>query len=390
MRTTDDEERPRPETFLDLIRREGRGNLKIFLGFAPGVGKTYRMLQEAHELKRKGVDVAIGVVDTHGRKDTELLLAGLEQVPLREVSYKGMTLKDMDMDAITKRHPELILVDELAHTNAPGGHHEKRWQDVEELLDKGINAMSTMNVQHVESLNDNVANVTGVRVIETVPDKILTLADEIVDVDLPVNELLTRLEEGKVYPLEKLATALHNFFQVRKLTALREFSLREVAKSVWSKSVRREATSEKGSSAEAPKERVLVAMSANPKNSKALIRKGARLAGDLNTDWVVVHVESPMSNEENRPIWETQQMIDCMELARSLGAEVVKLEGSSVADAILDYARQNRIGKIVMGRVWIPLLQRLFRESVFEHILREAGPIDVYVVNFDVREHHHR
>lgn len=376
--------RPRPESFLDLIRREGRGNLKIFLGFAPGVGKTYRMLQEAHQLKQKGVDVVIGIVDTHDRNETEELLEGLAQIPPRKINYKGHELFDMDMDAVLVRLPELVLIDELAHTNAPGGHNAKRWQDVEECLAMGINVMTTMNVQHIDSLNDDIARTTKVRVTETVPDRFLdTLADEIVDVDLPVDELLTRLEEGKIYPRERITTALHNFFQLRKLTALRELSLREVAKSVGAKAAKREATLSEESRGEVPKERVLVAVSSNSKNACLLIRKGARLAGELNTDWDVVSVETSRDNETTRTIEESQRLNDSMDLARSLGAKAVRLKGEIVPHTILDYARENRIGKIVVGKTWNPWFKRLFKDDIMDHILRESGSIDVYVVTFE-------
>ena len=384
MREVKEEKRPRPESFLDLIRQDGKGNLKIFLGFAPGVGKTYRMLQEAQQLKKKGVDVVVGVVDTHGRQDTEKLLEGLEQIPQRKVNYKGHELLDMDMDAVLMRLPELVIIDELAHTNAPGGHNEKRWQDVEECLAMGINAMTTMNVQHIESLNDDIARTTKVRVTETVPDRFLSeLADEIVDVDLPVDELLGRLEEGKIYPIDSVATALRNFFQSHKLTALREFSLREVAKSVGAKGAKRESTLSKESRGEVPKERVLVAMSPNSTNAGALIRKGGRLAGELNTDWDVIYVESPKNNEKTRTIQETQRLHDNMDLARSLGAKTVRIEGQVIAHEILEYARENRIGKIVIGKTYHPWYKRFLRDDIMDHILRESGPIDVYVVSFE-------
>jgi two-component system sensor histidine kinase KdpD len=384
MREVKEEKRPRPESFLELIRQEGKGNLKIFLGFAPGVGKTYRMLQEAHQLKQKGVDVVVGVVDTHGRIDTEKLLEGLEQIPQRKVNYKGHELLDMDMDAVLMRLPELVIIDELAHTNAPGGHNGKRWQDVEECLAMGINAMTTMNVQHIESLNDDIARTTKVRVTETVPDRFLSeLADEIVDVDLPVDELLGRLEEGKIYPKDSVATALRNFFQSHKLTALREFSLREVAKSVGAKGAKKESTLSKESRGEVPKERVLVAMSPNSTNAGVLIRKGGRLAGELNTDWDVIYVESPKNNERTRTIQETQRLHDNMDLARSLGAKTVKIEGQVIAHEILEYARENRIGKIVIGKTYHPWYKRFFRDDIMDHILRESGPIDVYVVSFE-------
>jgi two-component system sensor histidine kinase KdpD len=384
MREIKKDTRPRPESFIDLIRQEGRGNLKIFLGFAPGVGKTYRMLQEAHQLKQKGVDVVIGIVDAHGRKETEKLQEGLEQIPPRKINYKGHDLLDMDMDAVLIRIPELVLIDELAHTNAPGGHNAKRWQDVEECLVMGINVMTTMNVQHIDSLNDDIARTTKVRVSETVPDRFLSeLADEIVDVDLPVDELLGRLEEGKIYPIDSIATALRNFFQSRKLTALRELSLREVAKSVGAKAAKREATLCEESRGEVPKERVLVAMSSNSKNACSLIRKGARLAGELNTDWDVVTVESSKDNERTRTIEESQRLNDNMDLARSLGAKAVRLKGDFVAHTILEYARENRIGKIVVGKTWHPWYSRIFKDDIMDHILRESGAIDVYVVSFE-------
>jgi two-component system sensor histidine kinase KdpD len=368
-------------TFLDLIKTKGRGNLKVFLGFAAGVGKTYRMLQEAHALKTKGVDVVIGVVDTHGRKDTERLIEGLEQIPPRIVDYKGMKLEDLDMDAVLVRFPELVLIDELAHTNAPRGHNKKRWQDVEELLSMGINVMATMNVQHIASLNDDIARVTKIRVLETVPDKfITTLADEIVDVDLPVNELLDRLEEGKIYPKESVANALRNFFQSKKLTSLRELSLREAAKSVGAKAANKRSASAEG---DFPRERILVAMTPGAVNASALLRKGARLAGELNTDWDAVSVISPDHPEETWTMDEMQVFNNNKDLAVHLGARLVILRGKEVAHMILDYARKNRIGKIVIGSPWQPWYRRWFQENTMEHILSEAGPIDVYIVSFE-------
>jgi two-component system sensor histidine kinase KdpD len=390
MREIKEDTRPRPESFLDLIKQEGRGNLKIFLGFAPGVGKTYRMLQEAQQLKQKGVDVVVGIVDTHGRNETEELLEGLEQIPPRKINYKGHDLFDMDMDAVLVRLPELIIIDELAHTNAPGGHNVKRWQDVEECLAMGINVMTTMNVQHIEALNDDIARTTKVRVTETVPDRFLSeLADEIVDIDLPVDELLGRLKEGKIYPIETIATALRNFFQSHVLTALREFSLREVAKSVGDRAAKKESLLSEESRRELPKERVLVTISPNSKNAGKLIRKGARLAGELNIDWDVIYVETPKNNEKTRTIQETQRLHDNLDLARSLGAKTVKIEGQVVAHEILSYVRGNRIGKIVIGKKHYPWYIQLFREDIMNHILRESGDIDVYVVSFQKPKRSH-
>ena len=391
MQEDDKEKRPSPESFLELIKTEGRGNLKVFLGFAPGVGKTYRMLQEAHALQKKDVAVVIGIIDAHGRKDTAALMEGLEILPPRVVDYKGMRLEDRDMDAALVRFPELLLVDELPHTNAPGGHNAKRWQDVEELLAMGINVMTTMNVQHIESLNDDIARITDVRVTETVPDKfLLTLADEIVDVDLPVDELLERLEEGKVYPKERVAEAISNFFRSHNLTALREVSLREVAKSVGARSARKAATTSQGSRDKGARERIMVAMGPYTTNARTLLRKGSRLAGELNTDWDVVTVMTPRDDERNKTIQEIQMFNDNKDLARSLGGEMVVLNGANVAHMLLDYARNNRIGRIVIGRTWRPMIERVFRESIMEHIMSEAGPIDIYVVNFDEHKISHR
>ncbi len=357
----------------------------MFLGFAAGVGKTYRMLHEAQELKAKGVDVVVGVVDTHGRTDTERLLEGLEQVPPRIVEYKGMKLSELDMDAVLVRFPELVLIDELAHTNAPHGHNKKRWQDVEELLTMGINVMATLNVQHIESLNDDIARLTKIRVLETVPDKFITsLADEIVDVDLPVNELLDRLEEGKIYPKDSIANALRNFFQSGKLTSLRELTLREAAKNVGAKAAKERAGAQEGA---VPRERILVAMTPGAVNASTLLRKGARLAGELNTDWDVVSVISPDHPEDSWTMSELQAFDNNKDLAVHLGARLVILRGDEVAHLILEYARQNRIGKIVIGSPWLPWYRRWFQVNIMEHIMREAGPIDVYIVSFSKPKH---
>ena len=367
-----------PRAFLDLANRETRGRLKIYLGLAPGVGKTYRMLHEARDAQASGLDVLIGVLETHGRAETERAADGLPRLPRVESEHKGVKLQELDVDGAIRRKPALLLVDELAHTNAPGSRNEKRWQDVRAILEAGIHVNATLNVQHVESLNDIVHEMTGVRVQETVPDRVLLSADEIVNVDLPVGDLVARLREGKVYPQDRVATALQNFFQPSKLAALRELALRETAKGVGAQAEKRDL--ERASPK--PRERIMVCMSTNPPNSRRLLRKGARLAGQLNTDWVVVYVETPRDNVEKRAVHATQHLQDNLDLARGLGAQVERLEGEDVAAAILDYARAHRVGQIVIGQTRRPALQRLLRGDVVKRILEGAGSIDVHIVSF--------
>src|SRR5262245_52998971 len=280
--------RPSPERFLSLIQRQQRGRLKIYLGFAAGVGKTYEMLQEAHRLKRQGVDVVVGVVETHGRAETAALVEGLERVPRRKIEYKGVVLEEMDLDAILARRPTVCLVDELAHTNAPGSRNAKRYQDVEELLRAGVNVIATLNVQHLESLYDLVERATGVKVKERLPDYVLTMADQIVNVDLSAEDLRERLLAGKIYPHERIHRALENFFTPENLSRLRELTLEEIAHRLDLR--RQEQASGPNQSGS---ERVMVCLSSRSPNPEALLRKGARLADRLNAPWYAVYIQTP-------------------------------------------------------------------------------------------------
>ncbi len=375
--------RPRPEDFLELVERAKRGRLKLYLGFAAGVGKTYRMLEEAHALKKRGVDVVVGYVETHGRKETADLVEGLEAVPRHQMAYRGVTVEEMDLDGILARKPAVTLVDEIPHTNVPGSRNKKRYQDVLALLDAGINVIGAMNIQHLESLNTLVQRVTGVVVRETVPDSFLKHADQIVNVDLSIEDLLERLQSGKVYAPEKVVGALENFFKEQNLATLRELTLREIAESLERGAgadghVRRKDSisplaSERG--------RVMVCMSSYPPHAAALLRRGSRTAGRLNTDWFVVYVETP-KEAPNRIDSEAQRhLLANIELARELGAEVVRIKGADPVHAILDFARSHGVGQIIIGRSHQPWWRQVLGRSVPLRLVREGRGLDLHIVS---------
>ncbi|HME70676.1 MAG TPA: histidine kinase, partial [Myxococcota bacterium] len=343
--------RPRAEDFLELVERLRRGRLKLYIGFAAGVGKTYRMLEEAHALGKRGVDVVVGFVETHGRADTAALVHGLEVVPRRVLAYRGMNVEEMDLDAIVARRPEIAIVDEIAHTNIPGSRHAKRYEDVDALLDAGINVIGAVNIQHLESLNDLVKEATGVEIRETVPDTFLEQADQVVNLDLAVEDLLERLRAGKIYAPEKATRALENFFQKDKLTTLRELALREVAESLGRAALANgreeageETTPRQGS------ERVMVCISSRSPRAATLLRRGSRLAGRLNTDWYVVYVEAP-DEAPDRIDSSTQRVLHAnIQKATELGAEVVQLRGDDVVTTLLDFARSHAVAHVLIGR----------------------------------------
>ncbi|HJU28192.1 MAG TPA: sensor histidine kinase KdpD, partial [Candidatus Binataceae bacterium] len=288
-----DPDRRDPEAFLDLLPQAKKGALKVYLGGAAGVGKTYRMLEEAHRLRANGHDVVLGLIETHQRAETAERIGDLEQIRPREISYRGVILKEMDVDAIVARKPEFAIVDELAHTNAPGSRHNKRHQDVEELIGKGINVITAFNIQHLESLNQMVRRMTGVEVKETVPDTFLARADQVVTVDISVEELRQRLREGKIYPADRVEQALRNFFRPGNLAALRELALREVARGQSRNRAEMESLKREHGRRTAVGERLMVCLSSNPEGSQELLRKAARGADRLNADWYAVHVETP-------------------------------------------------------------------------------------------------
>jgi two-component system sensor histidine kinase KdpD len=373
------ESRPEPEALLAEAAKEGRGRLKIFLGAAPGVGKTYAMLEAAQRRRADGLDVVVGVVETHGRAETERLVAGLEIVPRAQIPYGGRLLAEMDLDGIISRRPRLVLVDELAHTNVPGSRHAKRWQDVEELLAGGIDVYSTLNIQHLESLNDVVARISRVKVRETVPDKVLELADDIELIDLPPDELIERLREGKVYIQEQVARAIQNFFSKGNLTALRELAMRVAADRVDAQM----AAHMKSHAIPGPwpaQDRVLVCVNEAPV-SKALVRAAKRMAERSRTDWIAASVVTPQS--EHLSDTEKDAIADTLRLAESLGADISTINAEShIADEILAFARSRNVSRIVIGR---PRPRRftawLFRETVAEEIIRKAEDFEVTIVS---------
>lgn len=370
--------RPRAEDFLELVQRARRGGLKLYIGFAAGVGKTYRMLEEAHSLKQRGVDVVLGFVETHGRADTEAKVAGLEVVPRRKVEYRGVVIEEMDLDAILARRPAIVVVDEIPHTNAPGSKNKKRYQDVQDLLAAGINVIGALNIQHLESLNDLVAKAAGTAIHETVPDRFVKEAVQVVNLDLAIEDLVERLKSGKIYAPEKVAWALDHFFQETNLQTLRELALREVAESVERQSESKARTaSDKGRAVHA---RVLVCMSSYPPHAEALLRKGSRMAGRLSGDWFVVYVETPSEAPERIDSEAQRHLLRNIELARELGAEVVRLRAKDPVPALIDFARSHDVGHLVIGRSHRPWWRQILGRSVPLRLLREAREFDVHIV----------
>ena len=380
-------DRPNPDELLRRVvaeeAREKRGKLTVFFGAALGVGKTYTMLEVARaEMEREKRDVVLGIVETHGRYETGAQLLGLELLPRRKLHYKGVDIEEFDLDAALKRHPQVLLVDELAHTNAEGSRHPKRWQDVEELLDAGIDVFTTMNVQHVESLNDVVAKVTGVRVRETVPDSVLADAHEIKLVDLPPDDLLERLRDGKVYVPAQAQRAIENFFKKGNLIALRELALRLTAERVDAQM--REYRQAQGiEQTWAVTEQLLVAVSPSP-HSARLIRAARRMAASLHARWYAVYVERPSARQLPKPM--EAQLAQNLRLAEQLGAEVVTLSGNSPTDEILRFAHERNITKLIVGKPVPSGFRDRFRASLVDEIVRQSQDIDVYVTAGDAAE----
>jgi two-component system sensor histidine kinase KdpD len=365
--------------FLTLVKQRERGRLKVYIGSSAGTGKTYRMLNEAHDLKRRGVDVVVGVVETHGRAETAAQIRDLEIVPRRKIEYRSVTLEEMDLDAIIRRRPQVALVDELAHTNVPLSKNGKRWQDVRDLLDEGINVITTVNVQHLESLNDVIQQNLGVTVRETVPDWLVASADQVINLDISAEDLQERLREGKIYPPEKVQAALANFFTAENLTTLRELALREVASTVDRARegiVRRE----EGRAPAKAVDRMLVAMSSDPMRTAALLRRASRIAGRLNSDWYCVYVQTPHEQPDRIDSTVQRKLVDNIQLAQSLGAEVVKLEGADVAREIIRFAREKGISLVVLGQSRQSFWKRLRHGSVTERITQEGEGLDVMIV----------
>jgi two-component system sensor histidine kinase KdpD len=375
------EQRPDPDELLKQAQAEEhaakRGKLKIFLGYVAGVGKTYAMLEAAHQRKAQGIDVVVGYVETHKRAETEELTEDLDVLPRKQVEYRGVSLPEMDVDEVIKRRPAIVLVDEFAHTNAPGSRHPKRYMDVEEILDAGIDVYTTLNIQHLESLNDIVAQVTGVIVRETVPDRVLDGASEIEVIDLPPDELMTRLKEGKVYIPEQASRAIDKFFRKGNLTALREMSLRRAAERVDDQ-MRSYMQTRAISGPWAAGERLVVCISPSPLAEK-LIRTTRRLADELNAEWYAIYVEIA-SKPENDPA-NRERIGRTLQLAEELGAKSLTIAGRSIHDAVLDFAHKNNITKVVVGKPLKPRWQEIWSGSIVDQLIYASGDIDVYVIS---------
>lgn len=369
--------RPNPEQFLSMLREQQQGRLKIYLGFAPGVGKTYEMLLEGHRLKKQGVDVVIGIVETHGRGDTAVLIGDLEQVPRRKIEYRGVVLQEMDLDAILKRRPTLVLVDELAHTNAPGSRHSKRYQDVEELLRAGISVITTMNIQHLESLYEMVERFTGVKVKERVPDYVLAQAHQVVNVDLPSEDLQERMRAGKIYPSERIERALANFFTEPNLNQLREIALEQVAHVLD----RRRQEQDRQAGAANTSERVMVCVSSRSPNAMRLMRRGARLADRLGAPWYAVYVETPSERTEKVDAATERRLADSLALAQQLDGIPMRFKGPDLPSAVAEFVREYGITHVVVGRSSQPWYRRLFGSSVLDRLVRAVPGVDVVVVD---------
>ena len=372
----EDVRRSSPDVFLKLIERSRRGKLKIYIGHAAGVGKTYQMLEDAHALKAQGVDVVVGLIETHGRAETQAKIGDLEIMPRRAIEYKGKSLEEMDLRAILQRKPEVVLVDELAHTNVPGAENEKRYQDIEETLNAGISVMTTVNIQHFESVQDIVTRVTHIDVRERVPDRLLRQADSIVNVDIPSPELRERLRAGKIYPAERITTALENFFKEENLASLRELAMRQIADRLEAE--RR--GPDRAVIGEPIGTKVMVAMSSNADTTRLLLRRASSIAGRLNTNWFAVYVRTKKESPQRMNAREHRQLSENVTLAMELGAKVVWLTGEDIPAELLRFAREHGITLILFGKSKRSWWEGVFRKSPIDSFARTGTGVDVYVI----------
>ncbi len=375
-------DRPRPEDFLDLVRRSREGRLKVFLGPAAGVGKTYRMLQEARELTARGVDIVLGVVVTHGRAETAALMEGLEAVPPNVIEYRGMTLEEMDLDGVLRRAPEVVVIDEVAHTNAPGSRNRRRYEDVLECLRAGINVFCAFNVQHLESLNDMVRRATGVTVRETVPDSFLARADQIVNIDLPAEDLLERLHAGKIYAPERVPWAVEHFFRPENLQNLRELALREVAEAL-DREQKRSLEREQPAARRDIAGRLMLCLASRSPHAKAFLRKGSRMAGRLNVHWFAVYVQTPREGPLKIDATTQRYLADAQQMARELGAEVHRVQSEDPVDGILEFARANGVSDILIGASAQPWWRQALGLSVAARLMQRAAGFDLHILSPD-------
>jgi len=361
--------------FLDLVKKSRRGKFKVYIGMSAGVGKTYRMLQEAHALLKNGIDIRIGYIETHNRAETHALLDGIPIIPRRKLFYKGKELEEMDVNAIINTHPEVVIVDELAHTNVEGSKNGKRWQDVADILEAGISVISAVNIQHLESMNEDIETITGIPITERIPDKILETADEIVNIDLTADELIERLKAGKIYDKSKIERALGNFFQPERILQLRELALKEVAHHL-----------ERKINIEIPKqiklrpERFLACISTNNTTAKIVIRKTARLASYYRSPWIVLYVQNDNESGDRIKLDVQRHLINNFKMATELGAEVIKVKSNHITSAILKVAEEKEITTICIGKPHLNLFQIIMRTAVFNQLLRSISATETDLV----------
>lgn len=364
--------------FLNMIRRSQRGIFKIYIGMIAGVGKTYRMLQEAHELLENDVDVQIGYVETHGRAGTEALVAGIPLIPRKKIFYKGKEIEEMDVDAILQLHPELVIVDELAHTNIEGSRNEKRWQDVMDLLDAGINVVSAVNIQHIESLNEEVKGIAGIEVKERIPDKVLEEADEVVNIDLTAEELINRLKSGKIYRQEKIQTALTNFFKTDNILQLRELALKEVAFRVERKVENEVTPTEKA----VRKERFLACISSNEKTPRYIIRKTARLASRYHTDFLALYVQTPKESPDRIELARQRYLLNHFKLVTELGGQVVQISSSDICGSIVKACEEYQINSVCIGKPSLKFYKLFVSLPSYQRLLNRLSELDIKLIIF--------
>ncbi len=363
------------KNFIELIQKSRRGKLKVYIGMSAGVGKSFRMLQEAHALLRNGIDIQIGYIETHNRVDTHALLDGLPVINRRRTFYKGKELEEMDLQTILNRHPEVVIVDELAHSNIEGSKNAKRWQDVLDILEAGISVITAVNIQHLESLNEEVENITGIAITERIPDKVLQIADEIVNIDLTADELIDRLKEGKIYDKSKVETALQNFFRSEKILQLREIALKEVAHHL-----------ERKIDIEIPKqiklraEKFLACISSNATTAKTVIRKTARLASYYRSPWIVLYVQSSSESLDKIKLDKQRHLINNFKLATELGAEVVKLKSDQITQTIIKLAQEREVTTICIGKPHLSLFQVILQTAIFNELLKNLSTTETDLV----------
>jgi two-component system sensor histidine kinase KdpD len=361
--------------FLDLVKKSRRGKFKVYMGMSAGVGKTYRMLQEAHALRKNGIDIRIGYIETHNRAETHALLDGISIIPRRKIFYKGKELEEMDVNAIINIHPEVVIVDELAHSNVEGSKNAKRWQDVSDILDAGISVISAVNIQHLESMNEEIETITGIAITERIPDKILESADEIVNIDLTADELIDRLKAGKIYDESKIQRALNNFFQPERILQLRELALKEVAHHL-----------ERKINVEVPKqiklrpEKFMACISTNHQTAKVIIRKTARLASYYRSPWIVLYVQRSAENGDRIKLDLQRHLINNLKLATELGGEVLKIKSDDITKTITTIAAEKEVTTICIGKPHLSLFQAITGTAIFNRLLKGIADTETDLV----------